>query len=42
MRRWESGRRGDGGGGREVAESDTGSSGPRYAETETGEDHLGE
>ena len=41
-RRCESGRRGEGGGGREVAESDAGSDGPRYAGTETGDARVGE
>ena len=39
--RWESGRRGGGRGGREVAESDTGSNGPWYAGTEIGDYRVG-
>ena len=39
--RWESGRRGEGGGGREVAESDTGGDGPWYAGMDTGDAHVG-
>ena len=39
-RHWKSGRRGEGGGGRDVAESesDAGSDGPQYSGTETGDD----
>ena len=40
-RRWESGRRGEGGGGREVAKSDSGSDGPQYAGTDTGYTRVG-
>ena len=36
----ESDRHGEGGGGREVAESSAGSDGPRYARTETGESQV--
>ena len=41
--RWKSVRRGNGGGGREVAESDSdaGSDVPRYAGTETGDAQVG-
>ena len=43
-RRWKSVRHGGGGGGTEVAdsESDTGRNGPRYAGTETGDAQAGE
>ena len=40
-RRWESGMRSEGGGGREVAESDAGIDGPQYAGTETGDARVG-
>ena len=40
-RHWESIRSGEGGGGREVVESDTGSDGPWYDGTETGEARVG-
>ena len=40
-RRWESGRRGEVGGGREVAESDAWSDGPWYAGTEIGDTGVG-
>ena len=39
---WESGRHGNGGGGREVAESDAGRKGNLYAGTETGDAQVGE
>ena len=38
----ESGRRGGGGRGREVAESDAGRDGPRYSGMDTGEARIGE
>ena len=41
-RRWEYGRRGEVGGGREVAESDAGSDGPLYAGTQIGDPRVGE
>ena len=41
-RRWESGRRGEGGGYREVAESDAGNYGPWYTGTDTGDARVGE
>ena len=40
-RSWESGRRGEGGGGREVAESGTGRYGPRNAGIDTGDARAG-
>ena len=39
--RWESGRCGEGGGGREVAESGAGSNGPQYYGTDTGDTRVG-
>ena len=39
---WESGRRGEGGEGREVYESDAGRNGPWYADTEVGDTRVGE
>ena len=39
--RWGSGRRGEGGGGREVAEFDAGINGPRYDGMETGDARVG-
>ena len=41
-RRWESGRCGEGGVGREESESDAGSDGPWYAGTDTGDSQVGE
>ena len=40
-RRWGYGKRGEGVGGREVAKSDSGSNGPWYYGTETGDDRVG-
>ena len=42
MRSWESGRRGEGGGGGEVAESEAGSDGPRYDGTDKCDARVGE
>ena len=41
MRYWESGRNGEGGGVREVAELDAGNDGPQYYATETGDARVG-
>ena len=41
-RRWESGRLGKGGGGKEVADSDAERNGIWYDRTETGESQVGE
>ena len=41
-RRWESRRRGKGGGGSEVEESDSGIKGPWYDGTDTGDARVGE
>ena len=40
-RRWESSRRGEGGGDREIEESDAGSDGTQYSGTETGDSQVG-
>ena len=41
-RRWESGRRGEGRGDREAAESGSGRDGTQYAETDKGDSRMGE